>query len=112
MDPVSPQNSPLPSQASPTRRQKADLLSLQGQSSGVPPTKPPSDSVSLSSGILPTHENIEALSTLPEIRQDRVNRIQQAMAEGTYSVSSSDLAEALIHTLELETPQSPPEDNS
>lgn len=41
----------------------------------------------------------QALS-LPDVRTDKVAKIQQALADGTYHVSSADLADKLITTLQ------------
>lgn len=38
-------------------------------------------------------------STAPEIRQDRVTQLRQAIDSGTYSVSNEALAEAMMHDL-------------
>ncbi len=41
----------------------------------------------------------QALS-LPDVRADKVTKIQQALADGTYHVSSADLADKLITILQ------------
>lgn len=40
-----------------------------------------------------------AVDNTPDVRQDRVTALQQAMQNGTYSVSNSDLANAMFNTL-------------
>ena len=48
----------------------------------------------------------EALSHLPDIRTERIIKIQQALEEGTYSVSSQVLADKLIQELSNTPPES------
>ena len=38
----------------------------------------------------------KALANLPDIRQERVTKIQRALGKGTYSISSQNLADKLI----------------
>jgi negative regulator of flagellin synthesis FlgM len=44
---------------------------------------------------------MKALRQVPDIREDRVNEILQKMENGNYSVSSSDIADKMIKTLNL-----------
>lgn len=46
----------------------------------------------------------EAARQLPDIRQERVREIQDALAAGQYHVSSEDLADALIQDVRSNTP--------
>ena len=36
---------------------------------------------------------------LPDVRMDKVGQVQQALAEGSYSVDSSDVADRMISTM-------------
>ncbi len=47
----------------------------------------------------------EALSHLPDTRTERIIKIQQALKEGTYSVSSQVLADKLIQELSNTPPE-------
>jgi flagellar biosynthesis anti-sigma factor FlgM len=51
---------------------------------------PAQDGVQLSSQLQ------RRLAQTPEVRQDRVNSIKQAMQDGTYNVSDSQLADAMF----------------
>ena len=69
--------SPQPSRTGASKSQSADQASLSN------------DAVRLS--------NLSAaLSNVPEIRQDRVNAIAQALRNGSYSVSDQQIAEAML----------------
>lgn len=45
---------------------------------------------------------IKALRDVPDVREDRVNEILQKMESGNYSVSSSDIADKMLQTLNLQ----------
>ena len=65
------------------------------------------ESVSISQAGQEINQYTEAIRNLPDIRQERIEQIQTALQEGTYSVSSEDLADKLI--LELsDTPSNSP----
>ncbi len=49
----------------------------------------------------------EALSQIPDIRTDRIEKIRQALKDGTYAVSSEALADKLIQELSMPSHDSP-----
>lgn len=58
-----------------------------------------SETVSISQTGQEINQYTEALAELPDIREERIARIQAALEKGTYSVSSQDLADKLIQEL-------------
>ena len=46
----------------------------------------------------------EAMANLPEVRQERITKIQDALQKGNYSVSSKDLADTLIKEISNHSP--------
>jgi len=57
---------------------------------------PGTDRVELSDRARALHVAREALSRLPEIRQDRVEALKQMVQAGTYQVSSEEIAERML----------------
>ncbi len=57
------------------------------------------ESVSISQAGKEISQYTEAMRNLPDIRQERIAQIQTALQEGTYTVSSEDLADTLIQEL-------------
>ncbi len=57
------------------------------------------ESVSISQEGKEISQYTKALRNLPDIRKERITQIQQALKEGTYTVSSKDLADKLIQDL-------------
>ena len=58
-----------------------------------------SDSVSISSQASDYQAAKRAVASTPDIRADLVNRIQNQIASGTYSVSAGDVAASIFHGL-------------
>jgi flagellar biosynthesis anti-sigma factor FlgM len=40
---------------------------------------------------------------LPEVRQDRVDRLRKAIEQGTYNVSGQDIADAIMHEGQIDS---------
>ncbi len=68
---------------------------------------PDEDSVNLS----PISQELEAIqkeiSLLPEIREERVNHIRQALNSGTYRISSEQIADRIIQETVRNSPHPP-----
>jgi flagellar biosynthesis anti-sigma factor FlgM len=64
------------------------------------------ESVSLSQTGEEIHLYTEAMTLLPDVRQERITEIQTALGKGTYSVSSENLADQLIKELLNQLPDS------
>jgi len=64
------------------------------------------ESVSLSQTGEEIHLYTEAMTLLPDVRQERITEIQTALRKGTYSVSSENLADKLIKELSNQLPDS------
>jgi negative regulator of flagellin synthesis FlgM len=58
-----------------------------------------SETVSISQTGQEINQYTEAMAELPDIREERIAQIQEALEKGTYSVSSQDLADKLIQEL-------------
>ncbi len=110
MEPLSPSNTPPPTETSPQLAPKA-------QASSPPDSSKPAssettlDKVSLSLDISVTNRYVEEMSHVPEIRQDKVLRIQQALENGEYSVPATALADSLLKTLDTEERYSSPDES-
>lgn len=65
------------------------------------------ESVSISQEGKEISQHTEALRNLPDIRQERIAQIQTALEEGTYTVSSEDVADKLIQELRSNSSNSP-----
>ena len=65
------------------------------------------ESVSISQEGKEISQYTEALRNLPDIRKERIAQIQTALQEGTYTVSSKDLADKLIQELRSNSSDSP-----
>jgi len=65
------------------------------------------ESVTISQAGEKINQYTEVLSTLPDIRQERIAQIQTALQKGTYTVSSEDLADKLIQELSSNPSDSP-----
>ena len=64
------------------------------------------ESVSLSQTGEEIHLYTEAMTLLPDVRQERITEIQTALGKGTYSVSSENLADKIIKELSNQLPDS------
>jgi negative regulator of flagellin synthesis FlgM len=60
------------------------------------PARAPSDAVSLSDQAKTLAAARRAVDSAPDIRQDKVDAIKQAISDGTYSVSARELARKMI----------------
>lgn len=60
--------------------------------------------VSLSQTGKETNQCTEPMADLPDVRQERIREIQDALEKGTYSVSSGDLADKLIQEISNQPP--------
>ena len=60
------------------------------------PANQPGDQASLSPDGVKLSELSASLSGVPEVRQERVTAIQQAIQNGTYSVSNEQIAESMM----------------
>ena len=65
------------------------------------------ESISISREGQEISQYTKAMSNLPDIRQERIAQIQTALQEGTYTVSSEDLADKLIQELASNPSDSP-----
>ena len=78
-----------------TETNASDRVSQTGPAGSTSTTsvQTPDSAISLSS------QQLQAkLAETPDIRQDRVAALRQAMQDGTYRVSSQDLANAMFNT--------------
>jgi len=57
------------------------------------------ESIAISQTAQEIKQYTEAMANLPDIRKERIAQIQLALKNGTYSVSSKDLADKLIQEL-------------
>jgi negative regulator of flagellin synthesis FlgM len=65
-----------------------------------------SSSASSSSGVSVFTQQMQAtLAATPDIRQDKVAKLQAAMQNGTYNVSSQDIANSMFNTMVQKTIQ-------
>lgn len=65
--------------------------------SGAPaPTAQPAVTVNLSPQVEKTRQLIKTAQELPDIRQDRVAELRQAIESGTYHPKAEDIASALL----------------
>lgn len=55
-----------------------------------------SDKVNLSSVALETGKLIDSLKELPDVRQDRVEKLQQQISSGNFQPSSEAIADAIL----------------
>ncbi len=68
----------------------SEQVSRKQDKKAMPPQTPAQDSAQLSPSLQ------EKLAKAPEVRQERVAAVKQAMAAGTYNVSDSQLADAMF----------------
>jgi len=67
-----------------------------------------SEPVSISQTGQEINRYTEAMALLPDIRKERIIQIQQALENGTYTVSSQDLADKIIRELSDQLPDTAP----
>ena len=58
-----------------------------------------SEPISISRTTQEIHRYTEALKDLPDVRQEHITRIQTALKNGTYQVSTKDLIDKLIQEI-------------
>ena len=105
---MEPLSSHLSSSASPSHTQENLKTSVNPKDKGKGPIPPEQlESVSISQAGQELHQYTEAMANLPDVRQERIAKIQAAIEQGTYSVSAEDLADKLIQDI-----ASPPSDAS
>ena len=78
------------------------LTGAQAEHSGKPSSAPKARRVQVDDNATLSHDTVtvsslaaKALET-PEVRQDRVESLRQAVQNGTYSVNPQDIAEAIL----------------
>jgi negative regulator of flagellin synthesis FlgM len=57
------------------------------------------DSARISDQSLALQKHLQTIKAQPEVRQDKVDAIKQAMANGTYSVSNQQLGDKMFNDL-------------
>jgi flagellar biosynthesis anti-sigma factor FlgM len=73
---------------------------VSGTTTGQANSTSKSDSSTPDVGVSLSSQQLQAtLDATPDIRQDKVAALQKAMREGTYNVSSQDLAGAVYNSL-------------
>jgi len=83
---------PLPESSQPQRTQKSGTSSNQRN---LTPTRSSQDQTLLSVDTQRVDQLKGSLSQLPEIRQDRVAALREAVANGSHQVSDQQLADAI-----------------
>ena len=100
MDPINPLNSSPPPQKS--SNESSGMKTRQETIASphpLPLTTTDPTAIKLSAESLELKQFQNQLNNLPEIRQERVREVQQAIENGTYAISSKDLANSLIREL-------------
>jgi negative regulator of flagellin synthesis FlgM len=93
--------SSIPSSSTQSSPSKEALSASVKDRDKVELSTPPqqSETVSISQTGQEINQYTEAMAELPDIREERIAQIQEALEKGTYSVSSQDLADKLIQEL-------------
>jgi negative regulator of flagellin synthesis FlgM len=93
--------SSIPSSSNQSSPSKEALSASVKDRDKVELSTPPqqSETVSISQTGQEINQYTEAMAELPDIREERIAQIQEALEKGTYSVSSQDLADKLIQEL-------------
>jgi negative regulator of flagellin synthesis FlgM len=73
-----------------------------------PTISPESEPLSISQTGQEINRYTEAMALLPDIRKERITQIQAALENGTYAVSSQNLADKLIQELSDQLPDTSP----
>ncbi len=68
------------------------------------PLGPPSDQIELSPETTERQRIQEAISRLQDVREERIERLRQALESGQYHIESELIADALIRDTFLNTP--------
>ncbi len=68
------------------------------------PLGPPSDQIELSPETTERQRIQEAVSRLPDVREERIERLRQALDSGQYHIESEQIADALIRDTFLNIP--------
>jgi flagellar biosynthesis anti-sigma factor FlgM len=79
--------------------QTPDRVGGAGSSPAARPSQPSAqntDQASLSNDALKLSSLSAALTNVPEVRQERVSSISQALQNGTYTVSDQQIAQAMM----------------
>ena len=93
--------SSIPSSSTQSSSSKEALSASVRGKDNIELSTPPqqSETVSISQTGQEINQYIEAMAELPDIREERIAQIQAALENGTYSVSSQDLADKIIQEL-------------
>lgn len=83
-------------------RQKIPKGSVETPPSTQPPN--PQDPTHISRQTQEQQAIQRAITQLPEIREDRINRLREAIQSGEYRVHSADLADKIIQDILLHLP--------
>lgn len=93
--------SSTPSPVGPSTSSKETLHTSVNPEDKVEHSTPPQhvESIAISQIVQEIKQYTETMADLPDIRKERITQIQLALKNGTYSVSSKDLADKLIQEL-------------
>ncbi len=93
--------SSTPPHVGPSTSSKETLQTSVNPKDKVEHSTPPQhvESIAISQTAQEIKQYAEAMANLPDIRKERIAQIQLALKNGTYSVSSKDLADKLIQEL-------------
>ena len=86
----------LDGQGLPPELTKAGQKSTSGSSGGAEATAREGDKVELSRAAKQIANLRQSVADLPDVREDRVAKLRDALSRGTYQVESRDLARALL----------------
>jgi len=101
--------SSIPSDPPPVSPKEAHPASTKHKDRPDDPTiSPESEPVSISQTGQEINRYAEAMTLLPDIRKERITQIQAALENGTYAVSSQNLADKLIQELSDQLPDTSP----
>ncbi|MGB0909781.1 MAG: flagellar biosynthesis anti-sigma factor FlgM [Nitrospirales bacterium] len=107
---IHPLDSFPPLHPEPTKKRAHDSTHISNDSTPPPSLNPQSatqDTLELSKDSSDYKAIQEAIKEVPDIRQNKIQRIQEALAAKRYQVSSTDLADRLIQDTIINTPRKP-----
>ena len=97
MDPLD--SNPTPSISPSPQSEIRNTLGRPGKNHQPQEIVHESEPISISQKTQEIHQYTEALKDLPDVRQEQITRIQTALNNGTYQVSSKDLIDKLIQDI-------------